>query len=457
MGVDAYSFLLRGHQLGQRLYVYALARFMVVAGIVAGALFGRHIAGIEGLPVGRLITLACALAVYDAGVFLIVKRYRRRDEMQGPRHVLIGLMHATILLDFAFLTVALWMVGGAHSPFLTFYLFHVILAGVLLSRWATLAHALLGYLFLAGLVLSEWTGLVPAYQPVGAVIPGDLDGRYVLTLLGVYALLFTLITLMLTGLMRLLRRGEKNLRTANAQLERLSEMRRDFLHIALHNLKSPLAAITQYLYALDARLQDRLEDEEQRWIERSKARLKDVSDFVGELQTLALLETEGIEQEAAPVDVAQLLRSVAAHNEDLAQMREQTFDVDVADGIPGIYGIERLLREALVNLLTNAFKYTPKGGRIVLRAWCHGDMIRMEVEDTGIGISQADQPRVFDEFVRIPKTDPRIDTVPSTGLGLSIVRRIAEIHEGTVGLTSQPGKGSRFYIDLPVHPNQTVD
>jgi len=84
-------------------------------------------------------------------------------------------------------------------------------------------------------------------------------------------------------------------------------------------------------------------------------------------------------------------------------------------------------------------------------------MIRIEVEDTGIGISQADQPRVFDEFVRIPKTDPRIDTVPSTGLGLSIVRRIAEIHEGTVGLTSQPGKGSRFYIDLPVHPNQTVD
>jgi len=447
---DAYSFLLRGHQLGRRLYVYALARFLVVAAMVGGALFAQHVMGIKELPMARLIQLAVALAVYDVVVLGIVARYRRRDEVTGPRHVLIGVMHGTILLDFVFLTVALYLVGGARSPFLSFYLFHVILAGVLLSRNATLAHALIGYLLLAGLVVGEWLGYWTPHSATGAVANGGpLDGRYVLTILAVYGLLFAVIGLMLTGLMRLWRRGEKELRMANTELERLSEVRRDFLHIALHNLKAPLAAVTQYVYALDVRLHGRLDGEERQWLERSKGRLRELSDFVGELQTLALLETKGIEHEVKAFDVRGLLVTVAEQNVDLAQMRNQTLELEVEAGLPALRGIERLLKEALVNLLTNAFKYTPRGGHITVRAQRQNGMIHIEVEDTGIGILQEDQGRVFDEFVKIAKTDSRIDSAPSTGLGLSIVRRIVEIHGGTVGVHSEIGKGSIFYLNLP--------
>lgn len=451
-GVDAYSFLLRGREVGERLYLYALARFLVVAGIVGGAFFAKYVVGIDELDVADLMKAAALLAVYDGVVFWFVCRYRDHDITGAGRRILIGLMHGTIVLDFLFLTLALWLIGGAKSPFLTFYLFHVILAGILLSRLSTLAHALFGYLLLAGLVVGEWKGIIPRIYPAGAVVGGaDLDGRYVLTVLVVYGMLFALTSLMLTGLMRLLRKGERELRSANAKLEQLSEMRRDFLHIALHNLKSPLSAVTQYLFALDVRLKGSISDEETQWIERCKVRLKDLSDFVGELQILALLETEGIEREAGTVDLRAVLTSVSAQNQDLAQMRDQTFTVELPDDLPHVHGIDRLLREAVVNFLVNAFKYTPQGGTIVLRGVRRGDIVRVEVQDNGIGISPEDQQRVFNEFVRIEKMDERIDKkMPSTGLGLSIVRRVAEILGGSVGVVSEPGKGSTFYMDLPV-------
>ncbi|NIA13971.1 MAG: hypothetical protein GWP08_07810 [Nitrospiraceae bacterium] len=448
----AHTFLLHKRLLGERLYFYSLARFGVVSGMIVVSLAAKYVVGIEGLDVPRLIGVAGVLAFYNVIIFLMVRPYRDRRKAENSYILLSGIMHGAIMLDFLFLTICLWLVGGAKSPFQAFYVFNVILASVLLSRPAAFGHTFVGFLFLAGLIVGEWLKIIPPTYPEGAIGWGEeLDARFVVTLLFVYGALFTLSTLMLTSLMQLLRSGEREIRLANAELERLSGMRRDFLHLALHNMRAPANAVAMHIANLQAQLAGRLSQEQERWLCRCRLRLQEQSDFLADLQVLAFLESSGIEKEATDVDVKAMLQGVVAEHQDVARMREQALALELPSGVlPPVHGIERLLREAVVNLVTNALKYTPRRGAIVVRALPTPGGVRIEVQDDGSGIAPADQERLFEEFARIPKNaDADIDDQVSSGLGLSIVRRIVETHGGKVSVTSELQKGSTFAIDLP--------
>ena len=448
----AQTLLLHNQLLGERLYLYSLARFLVVGAIIVGSFFATYVVGVQGLDIPRLLGVAGALAMYNVIVFLMVRPLRARERAAASYALLTGIMHGTIMLDFLFLTMALWLVGGARSPFQAFYLFHVILASIFLSRTAAFLYTLFGYLLLTLLVVGEWLDWIPSYSPAGAVSGVEiLDGRYVLTLLVVYGMLFALSVSMLTSLVQLLRAGERDLRDANVQLERLSALRRDFLQIVLHDLKTPMVAVAQHLYNLEAQLRDSLPEQEARWLGRCQLRLREMSDLLNDLQVLAVLESEGIQKQTKQLDLGALLNTAVNENQDSARLRNHALTLELAEGLPPVQGIDRLLREAVTNLITNAIKYTPMGGMIVVRASAGEDGVRIEVRDNGIGISQEDQTRLFQEFGRIrPKKSPQIDTTGSSGLGLAIVRRIVELHGGTVRVQSALHRGSTFIIQIPL-------
>ena len=443
--------------LGARLYLHTWIRLCVAATIVVGALVAKYLVGIENLSMLGLLAVAVAIALYNAAAWLLAKRFRQPEQTTADHRRALATMYAAIMLDFLSLTVATWLVGGTRSPFLAFYLVHVMLSCVLLPRRASITFTALAYALLAALVVGEWSGIIPRNEVFGAIGgTGPLDGRFVLTVLVVYGMLFGLTAFLLLTLVELLREGEEQMRQTNAACVRLSDMRRDFLHIALHNLQSPVGATTMLLTNLRAGLGGPLTEQQDQWVDRALARLDGLTDFITDLQTLSTLESGSIDAQWAEVDVPAMLRRAVDDHHELAQAHHHTIKLEVARPLPNVKGIERLLREAVVNFITNAIKYTPDGGKIIVRAVHRPPVVHIEVEDNGIGISQVDQNHLFNEFVRIQREGTAVSKVTGSGLGLSIVRRVIEAHRGRTFVISQVDEGSTFVIELPA-ANGTTD
>jgi signal transduction histidine kinase len=438
--------------LGQRLQGLVLVRFVVVLAIVLGACFASCVVGIENLDVGALCMLAAALFLSNVVTLLLVLPYRHdRERAEGARVFLEWVLHFTVAVDFVGLTVALWLVGGASSPFKAFFIFNVIISSVLLSRRAAFAHALLAYALLSGLIIGMWQGWIPGHYPQGAV-SGEmvLSGEFVFTVLMVQGLLIALTALLTTYLMGVLRDSAQQLIDTNHKLERLSQVRRDFLHIALHNLRSPVGAVSMHISNMANGYGGALTEAQQEWIERSQYRLQELTKFLHDLEYLAALETGDLGQHAEIVDIGEIVEELVENNRDLVAEAEHTLTLEKDDNLPQVKGISRLIREALANYLTNAMKYTPKGGRITVRVLNRADVVRVEVEDSGIGIAEEDQDRLFCELVRIQHNDASLGEVAGSGLGLYIVHRIAEMHGARIEVKSRVGEGSTFSMSFPV-------
>ena len=228
---DLIPTLIHSQLISKCIRLQIIVRFGFVITIVIGSISAKYLLGIHQLEVFKLLGLAVALIIYNFIVLFIVRSWKDSEENSASNWAVTSLLHSTIMLDFVFLTIVLWLVGGAKSPVQAFYIFHVIVASVLLSKRAAFAHATFGYFLLAGLVIAEWLGWIPPCYPEGAVSgAGSINGRYVITLLTIYGTLFMLSAFLLTHLNHLLRIGECNLRIANSELRRLSALRRDLPH-----------------------------------------------------------------------------------------------------------------------------------------------------------------------------------------------------------------------------------
>jgi signal transduction histidine kinase len=443
--------LLHDRVLGRRLMLHAGLRYLLIVTLVAGTLFGKYVAGIVDLEIGYCLWLAAVMTVINTIVLIAVRAIHPENAPGRSHRILAGLMHFTIAFDFVCLTFLLWVVGGAQSPLKAFYLVHVFLASVLVSPRAAYGHALFGFALLAGLVLGQYYDVIPMLLPVGAVNSDmPLNGQYVMTVLTVQALLFMLSAFLVGGLTHLLRSNEIQLNETTQELRDLSEMRQAFLHTALHDLKAPAVAISMMLHNLNSGIGGPLNEQQTKWLDRCQARLNDLSSFLHDFQVLAAVETTTMEKEGKGFDIAPVLERVVNENRELADAQRQTLTVAAPDSLPPVCGIERLIHESVANLVTNAIKYTPEGGRIEVRGLETARSVIIEVEDNGYGIAPEDQAAVFHEFVRAPEHREGLKAIKGSGLGLSIVKSIVKLHNGEIRLTSAVDKGSTFTIEFPI-------
>ena len=232
-----------------------------------------------------------------------------------------------------------------------------------------------------------------------------------------------------------------------SRLRELEAHRRDFVANVSHELKTPLAAIQGFVETM---LDDEAmpEPTQRRFLERIAVQSERLGTLVRDLLTLSRLDdTAALSLAAEPCDLSAVVRDVVADLLPLAERKPVRVVVELPP-LPVPVAAEReSLRQIASNLLDNAIKYTPPDGSVTVRLQRAGQA-ELEVRDTGIGLSPADQERVFERFYRVDKARSR--ELGGTGLGLSIVKNTVKGLGGTLGVRSELGRGSTFWVRLPI-------
>ncbi|MBI4055113.1 MAG: HAMP domain-containing protein [Elusimicrobia bacterium] len=245
------------------------------------------------------------------------------------------------------------------------------------------------------------------------------------------------------------------------KLQELDEMKRDFVSAVTHELRSPLGAVEAFLSLMATDIsEDRVE--KARWsdyLRRMRANVSRLTHFVNDLLDVSKIERGKMECVLRPVAVAPLAAEVV----DFFQARAAEAGVGLRGefdpGLPEVLADADRLRQVLVNLISNALKFTPQGGRVVVRSRLKvlketQGGVEVSVSDTGSGIEKKDLERIFEKFEQVEASRDRVAGPKGTGLGLAIVKGIVEQHGGRVWVESQRGVGSTFYFTVRLAAEQ---
>jgi signal transduction histidine kinase/DNA-binding response OmpR family regulator len=235
--------------------------------------------------------------------------------------------------------------------------------------------------------------------------------------------------------------------TERARLERLKS---EFVATASHELRSPLTSIKGFVELL--RAGEGLDDRQREFLDIVLVSTNRLVDLVNDLLDIARLEAGRVEVHRRPVDVAEVLEDVTTLLRGRIEAKHQHLVVEVGDDTPRVLADATRLRQMLTNLVTNAHLYTDEGGSLILRAGRHPAGVRIEVADTGRGMTPAELEHVFERFSRGSGSTG----TPGTGLGLSIVKSLVDLHGGTIDVSSTPGEGTTFAVTLPAAPGPGV-
>jgi PAS domain S-box-containing protein len=230
----------------------------------------------------------------------------------------------------------------------------------------------------------------------------------------------------------------------------VDRMKSEFVALVSHELRTPLTSIKGYAELLLADEADELTEEQRGFLHVVVRNADRLARLIQDLLDVAHIESGQIELKYAAVDLDRVIREVAATFRPQVKQKGQRLVVRVAMGLPAVWGDQDRLAQILINLVSNAHKYTPAGGQITVEARPEGEEVRIDIEDTGIGMSEEEQAQLFTRFFRAK--NPTTQEAGGTGLGLAITRSLVEMHGGQLTVVSAPGQGSTFSVTLATTP-----
>ena len=239
----------------------------------------------------------------------------------------------------------------------------------------------------------------------------------------------------------------KKLAATNKRLAEMHRMKDDFVSTVSHEFKTPLTSILGFLAVLLDGDAGPLGEEQRRFLGIVRSAAQRLSELVSDILDISKLET-GVEMEAEPVDLGASVRRVIEETRWRGTEKGLSFESEIPPGLPCARGSERWLNQVLENLLSNAIKFSQPGGSVRVSLSHKGEGLQATVEDAGVGIPEADQPRIFEKFFRASNRDAT--GASGTGLGLAICRRIIDRHNGRIWFESAQGKGTKFHFVVPV-------
>ncbi len=437
-------------RLVKRAYWLIKLRWAAILFVGAATYVSQNFLDIELQDVA-LYAIAILLAVYNVTVLFLLNHFAKRGN-EVPHAAVKKIINFQISADLLILTVLLHFSGGIENPFVFYFIFHMIIASILLSVWESFLQATFAVLLFSLLILLEYLQLIPHYCLRGfAPYCLHRDNLYILGTLFVFATAIYLAVYMASYIAVRLKRTEHAYIKANILLQEKDRIKDEYVLRVTHDIKSHIATIQSCLGLIVNKVIGPLNDKPAEFINRAYTRTIKLKNFV---ETVLKL-TEMRLNDKFEMDVFSLrdtVHNAVAAVRTKAEDKSIILNCDVESSVHKIIGNQFSIEEVTANLLLNAIKYTPENGTITLSAKNGNDCTVIEIADTGIGIPVDELGEVFDEFFRA--SNARKTEKDGTGLGLSIAKYIVERHGGKIWVDSIENTGTKFWITLPKRTEQ---
>jgi len=400
------------------------------------------------------IGVVAALFVYNFIFWVRARRLYRHAGIQ--KRWITRLAHAQILCDLLAVAALVHTIGGIENHFVILFLFPMVVASEFFAPrvaclYATLAAVLVnligwGEYFYPETFHRPLLVLVngDAAQAVPLVAPGAAQ-HYVFVLQVCFVMTFaSYVTVFIAGsIAGRLRLREEELQAAYRDLRGLEQVKSQFMRKTSHELRAPIGAVQSLLKAAGSQMA--LDAPGRELVDRAVRRSESMLDLIDDLLRYSRLQGATVLDRFEPVELAEIVRSAA----DLfrAQAEEKHIQLQVRADSAVVSGVRDSLADVVANLLSNAVRYTPAGGRVTVECGCKDGEAVLAVSDSGIGIPPGELPRLFEEFFRGQIAKQTVQH--GTGLGLTIVKRVIDLHGGRIDVESEVGRGTTFRVRLP--------
>lgn len=228
-----------------------------------------------------------------------------------------------------------------------------------------------------------------------------------------------------------------------------NETKSKFVSVVVHELRIPMTSIKGYTDLVRQGAAGPVTEMQQNFLNVIRNNVDRMAALVSDLSDISRIESGRLKLEPALTILKSHVDEVVSGLDPEIKEKQQTLEIDIPEHLPSIYADPSRIVQILYNLVSNAWKYTPAGGKIKIRAFSQDEMIRVEVEDSGIGINAEEQKKLFTQFFR--SENPAVSEQPGWGLGLNVTRSLVEMMNGKIGVHSTLGSGSTFWVTLPTH------
>lgn len=471
-----------------RIGVFVRMRWLAIAGVLIASTVATQVFHIN-FPLLPIFFICVLMALYNLFFYYQAKTLKAEStgtlagNLTMPLKRLLTIPKATspiveraqatgnihISVDLAVFIVLLHFTGGIENPFIFYFIFHVILAGILLHYRVAYLIATIATVMVILLVGLEYAGVIPHVHLEGFAPAGLYrDESYILAVIIALATCLYASAYMVTSISGELRKRQRQvvafqqqglrekteeLEVASKEVTKLEEGRKQllrFLGIASHDLKAPLAAVQSYLQLMLKGFTGPLTDKQKQMVERSSIRITELLKLISDLLDISRIDAGQIVGEMEETSYAKVVEDAVETIRNQAAEKKIKLTSELPRQLPTLKASGARLKQVITNLLHNAVKFTPPEGMIKVRVSVRDDAIYTEVLDTGTGISAEDKPKLFQDFYRGSDKEKA-----GTGLGLSIARRIVEAHGGKIWVESpnpedHEGRGSKFTFTLPL-------
>jgi signal transduction histidine kinase len=415
-------------------------RWLIAIGTII-SVFVVYLLKIVDLNFFWLFIVSASLFVLNLIYTLELNRIQKKTEEVQEKLALRNI-HWQIAIDFIVLTLLLHFSGGIENPCIIFYVFHMIIGSIILPVRGAIFHALLAITLFTTMSTLEYLGIISHYSlneftlSLVRSAPG-----YLFFALAVFALTSLLLVYFTVTLAERMRYTRSELKKSNKHLLNQDTIKNEYVYRVTHNIKSDLSTISSCLAVVNQKILDPQDPKNSEFVEKASNRTKRLMNFVDDLLNLTNMRLSNRFQ-PKEFDISEVVLTVYNQLQPIASDKAIVYLLDKPNKPVLMEGIKTSIQEAIQNLVSNAIKYTPEGGKVKTILRSMKSSVAISVVDTGNGIPQDELPHIFEEFFRASN----VNNQEGSGVGLALVKAIVERHKGKIKVQSELSKGSVFTL-----------